>query len=61
MGEHYPEPWSVAIYSERPEHAKRVLKNLITEDLGIPLERQFYEERIVAPDTAEQELKGVEP
>ena len=68
MGAHYPEPWSVAIYSERPEHAKGVLKKLIAEDLGIPPERQTYEERTkaqftcaVALDMAEQELKGVEP
>jgi hypothetical protein len=54
MGEFYPEPWSVTIISQRPEHTRRALGKLIEEDLGIPLERQQYTE--LTPD-----LKGVVP
>jgi stage III sporulation protein AF len=42
MGEHYPEPWSVTIRSDRPEHAKSALGKIIDQDLGIPPERQSY-------------------
>jgi hypothetical protein len=49
MGEFYPEPWSVTIYSERPEHARNALRKLIEEDLGIPIERQNYIGKEVEP------------
>jgi hypothetical protein len=42
MGEHYPEPWSVTVRSDRPEHAKSALGTLIEQDLGIPSGRQSY-------------------
>jgi hypothetical protein len=42
MGEIYPEPWTVTVRSERPEHAKSALSRLIEQDLGIPADRQFY-------------------
>ncbi|MCL1806997.1 MAG: hypothetical protein FWG31_04775 [Oscillospiraceae bacterium] len=39
---HYPEPWSVTVRHERPEHAKSALGKLISQDLDIPPERQSY-------------------
>jgi hypothetical protein len=42
MGGDYPEPWSVSVYSDRPEHAKSALGKMIVQDLGIPAERQHY-------------------
>ena len=43
-GDPYPEPWSVTVRSERPEHAKSALAKLIEQALGIPPERQEYTE-----------------